>query len=120
MSGHLIDQRDIRLIVLVADGLSISKAAKAIGVGQPGMSIKLKQVEKALGYDIFIRSGRHIVGLTKAGRDSIEAIRQIDRLFAGIQGRDAVVSRLSRHDLVKSITNDLARLSDLAAKGEQQ
>lgn len=119
MSGQQIDRRDIQLIVMMADGHSVSSASKLLKVSQPSMSRKLRQVEDMLGYRLFIRSGCHMKGLTKEGREAIGTIKQINDLFGKLENREpAPEAPLSRHDLVKSITNDLERLSDLAAKGE--
>lgn len=120
MSGHQIDQRDIQLIVMLADGHSVSSAPKLLKVSQPSMSRKLRQVEDMLSYRLFIRSGCHLKGLTKEGREAIGTIKQINDLFAMLENREPIPEApLSRHDLVKSITNDLELLSDLAAKGEE-
>ncbi len=49
-------------------GLSISEAAEALFTAQPGISKQIRQLEQELGFDIFVRHGKRLVGITDPGR----------------------------------------------------
>jgi len=63
----------------VAKAGSVSRAAKNLGLGQPAVSIQLKQLEAALGWDLFERRGRRL-RLTEAGEAALTYADQIFKL----------------------------------------
>ena len=63
------------ILTLNAEG-SFSRAAEALGISQPSLSQYVKNIEKEIGADLFLRSGTE-VRLTDAGQCYIEAGRKI-------------------------------------------
>lgn len=58
---------------------SISRASKKLNLGQPAISIQLKQLEAALGWELFERKNRRLV-LTEAGEAALKYADQIFQL----------------------------------------
>ncbi|MCB1649235.1 MAG: HTH-type transcriptional regulator CysB [Pseudomonadales bacterium] len=73
-------------------GMNVSAAAQSLYTSQPGVSKQILQLEEELGVQIFLRSGKHLTGLTPAGEQILAAagdvllrvdnIRQIAQEFA--------------------------------------
>lgn len=64
---HQIEFRHLRYFIAVAEELHFRKAAERLFISQPGLSRQIKQMEEALGYDLFERSNKRVI-LTKAGK----------------------------------------------------
>jgi DNA-binding transcriptional LysR family regulator len=62
-----IELRHLRYFLAVGQARSFTRAAEALIVGQPTLSIAVRQLEASVGEQLFIRGGRH-VELTNAGR----------------------------------------------------
>jgi LysR family cys regulon transcriptional activator len=84
--------RQLRYISEVARrGLNVSATAEGLYTSQPGISKQIRLLEDELGVEIFERSGRHLTGITVAGRAIIdladevlcgaEAIRRVSQEF---------------------------------------
>lgn len=65
------------LVAIVDAGLNISAAAETMHASQPSLSRHLKQIELTLGFQIFTRHGRQLVGITPAGQRVVESARRI-------------------------------------------
>ena len=48
--------------------LNLTEVARALNTSQSGVSKHVMDLESELGFDIFIRHGKRIVGLTEAGK----------------------------------------------------
>jgi LysR family transcriptional regulator, transcriptional activator of nhaA len=70
---------------------SIAKAAQKLSLGQPTLSTQLKQLEDALGQNLFERKNRRLV-LTESGRIAYEYANEIFRI--GAEMVEAVHDRL--------------------------
>lgn len=57
--------------------LNVSVTAESLFTSQPGISKQIKLLEDELGLPIFTRSGKHLSGLTEAGREILEVAGQI-------------------------------------------
>lgn len=75
----------------VAETQSVSQAARALGVSPPAISRALKQIESAIGRELFDRKGRQIL-LNPHGEALLEALREIDVRL------EAVIDRLADRD----------------------
>ena len=80
--------QQLRYICEVARrGLNVSLAAKNMYTSQPSVSKQILLLEQELDLDIFIRSGRHLTGITPAGEvivnmgvDILSKIKDIKKL----------------------------------------
>lgn len=66
-NGCMIELRQLRYFVAIAEALSFSHAAKTLYVAQPALSRQIHTLEKELGVLLFNREGNRI-SLTGAGR----------------------------------------------------
>ncbi|MBO6791392.1 MAG: LysR family transcriptional regulator [Dinoroseobacter sp.] len=69
--------RQLRFAVAVADNGSVTKAAKALGISQPGISLAIRELEAEFGLSIFLRHPARNVTLTQSGRDFISQARAL-------------------------------------------
>jgi LysR family transcriptional activator of nhaA len=74
----------------------VTAAADALHVSQPAVSAQLKKLERALGYELFDRSGRSLT-LTSEGRVVLDYAEEIFRL--GRELRETVSGRLEGRPL---------------------
>ena len=58
-------------------GMNVSAAAQSLYTSQPGISKQILQLEQELGVQIFVRSGKHLTGLTSAGEKILEAAGEV-------------------------------------------
>ena len=65
------------IAVVHKNDLNVSQAAQALHSSQPGISRSIKQLEEELGVDVFKRSGKHLSGITPAGKDILSAAHDI-------------------------------------------
>ncbi|MGH8548241.1 MAG: HTH-type transcriptional regulator CysB [Methylococcales bacterium] len=70
--------QQLRYIWEVAQhNLNVSVTAESLFTSQPGISKQIRLLEEELGLAIFSRSGKHLTGLTEAGREILEVAGQI-------------------------------------------
>ncbi len=69
--------RQLRFAVAVADNGSVTKAAKALGISQPGISLAIRELEEEFGVSIFLRHPAKNVTLTQSGRDFVGQARAL-------------------------------------------
>ncbi len=68
----------LRYLVAIADsGFNITLAAERVHATQPGLSKQLKQLEDELGFQLFRRKGRSLLGVAPAGVKVIDYARRI-------------------------------------------
>lgn len=68
--------RDLEYLVAVADHMHFGKAAKAVHVSQPTLSMQLKKLEEYLGVKCFERAGKRVL-LTPSGQELCHKARNI-------------------------------------------
>ena len=61
----------------VACGFNLTRVAEALHVSQPGISRQIRELEEELGVQIFVRSGKKILGLTPPGKEVLDAANAI-------------------------------------------
>ncbi|QLB13216.1 transcriptional regulator [Bisgaardia hudsonensis] len=70
--------QQLRYIVeIVNQKFNITEAANALFTSQPGISKQVRLLEDELGLTIFERNGKHIKGLTPAGKKIIPVAREL-------------------------------------------
>jgi len=74
------------LVQIVESRLNVSAAAQAMHLSQPSVSRQLRQLEDALGFQVFARHGRSLVGITPAGTQAIDVARRVVRDVEGLHG----------------------------------
>ncbi len=96
-------------LAIARHGLSVTNAAAALGTSQPAISRALKELEKELGFDLFVREGRSFARVTPEGARVLE---YASRALAEIDSLKAVVADLNqdaRGDLSIATTHTQAR-----------
>jgi LysR family cys regulon transcriptional activator len=61
----------------VRRGLNLTEAANALHTSQPGVSKQIRELEKELGLDIFVRRGKRITSLTEPGTAVLAIIERV-------------------------------------------
>jgi LysR family cys regulon transcriptional activator len=61
----------------VRRGLNLTEAANALHTSQPGVSKQIRELEKELGLDIFVRRGKRITALTEPGKAVLATIERV-------------------------------------------
>lgn len=79
----------LRYLIAIAEAGHMTRAAEALGVGQPTLSAALKKLEDEIGVPLFDRTGRGVTP-TAAGTAFLEHARAAVREVQA--GRDAVLS----------------------------
>ncbi len=65
------------LLAVVDAGFNITVAAEKLFATQPGVSKTLAQFEDELGFPLFVRKGKALVGLTPPARDVVTRARKV-------------------------------------------
>ena len=92
----VLDTRQLRYFVAVADDLHFTKAADRLHVAQSALSTQVKQLEAQLGARLLTRGKRSAIALTDAGvLFLIEARRALEQL----ERAEAVGRRAGRGEL---------------------
>ena len=63
-----LELRHLRALVVLAEELSFTRAARRLGIAQPALSAQISRLERRLGAKLVERSTRS-VELTPTGRD---------------------------------------------------
>jgi LysR family transcriptional regulator, cys regulon transcriptional activator len=95
------------LCEIVDHNLNLSNASETLRRSQPGVSRYVKTLEDELGTKLFVRSGKRLVALTKAGEAVLtvarrmmtdaEVVRRIGREFAARDEGELVVATTHTH-----------------------
>lgn len=109
-----MDLRDVRYVVAVAEAGGITAAAAGLFISQPALSQAVRRVERELGVELFLRTGRR-VRLTVAGEEFVDAARRVLRDMESLRAAvDAVVGlERGRLDLVSLPTLSVDPLVEL-------
>ena len=71
-----VDVRQIRAFLAVARLESFTKAAQALNLSQPALTVQIRNLEEGLGLKLIDRNTR-TVGLTRMGRELLPALQRI-------------------------------------------
>lgn len=96
----IVETRELRYFVAVAEESHVSRAAERLGMAQPPLSRAIAQLERRLGTDLFVRTP-HGVTLTRAGETllhegraalaAVEAAERRTRRTVEADGRQRIV-----------------------------
>lgn len=87
-----MELRHIRYFLAVADAKSFTYAAEALGIGQPPLSLQIRDLENEIGTRLFHRVARG-VELTAAGSAFYEETRQLPGLVENAKRAALLASR---------------------------
>jgi DNA-binding transcriptional LysR family regulator len=99
--GHLT-LRQLEIFESVARLQSVSRAAEALHLTQPAVSLQLKSLSQAIGQRLTEPAGRGI-RLTQAGRELAEACRELAAVWSTFEARLDDVAALRRGRLRVSV-----------------
>lgn len=106
----------------VRHDLNLTEAANALMTSQSGVSKQIRELEIQLGAEIFVRKGKRLISLTRAGE---MAVRQIERVLNEAENLRRLTADYSSEDrgtLVIATTYNQARytLPDVVMQFVQQ
>src|SRR3569833_2640803 len=84
------------LAAVVQADLNLTLAASRIHTTQPAISKQLKLLEDELGFELFVRKGRSLLSVTRAGEEVLVRALQMMREIQGIKGLSDDVSSAAR------------------------
>ncbi|MFM1907861.1 MAG: HTH-type transcriptional regulator CysB [Pseudomonadota bacterium] len=58
-------------------GFNLTEVAAALHTSQPGVSRQVRELEEELGVELFVRSGKRLLGLTTAGKALMPIIQRV-------------------------------------------
>jgi DNA-binding transcriptional LysR family regulator len=95
-----VEFRQIRTFVALAECLHFGHAAEQLGIAQPHVSRRIRQLEDDLGVALFLRNRRN-VKLTEAGRVFLDEARRMlaDAELAREHARESALGRRGRLNL---------------------
>lgn len=91
MVGMELEFRHLRIVIVVADEGSITKAAAALGLSQPSLTSQLQRIERALGAPLFERVRTGVVP-TSFGRSVLAKARSVVNEMADLRGDAPMVA----------------------------
>lgn len=106
----------------VRSDLNLTEASQSLNTSQSGVSKQIRELEIELGIEIFVRKGKRLTGLTRAGEG---AVKLIERVLAETENLKRLASEFSGEDrgrLVIATTHNQARyaLPDVVLKFAQE
>ncbi len=90
LNHKLMNLHQLRIFATVAQLRSYSRAAEALILSQPGVSLQVRALEKSLGTPLFEKTG-HGLRLTEAGS---ELLNYSERIFGLLDETQAVIEEL--------------------------
>lgn len=95
--------QQLKYVITIADTRSMNEAAKQLFIAQPSLSGAVKEIEKELGFEIFVRTNRG-VEITKEGAEFIayakqvmEQVDNLERRFFNTETEASILSVSEQH-----------------------
>src|SRR5690348_7455708 len=89
-----VDSRDLRTVLAIARGGSVTRAADRLHLTQSALSHHLRDLEERLGTPLFVRAGKRMLP-TPAGE---ALVRSAERVADELARAEAAVGRLARQE----------------------
>jgi DNA-binding transcriptional LysR family regulator len=70
-----VEVRHLHAVIVLAEELNFTRAADRLHITQPALSKQITELEKHLGYRLFVRDKKRVVELTDAGRTFVQEAR---------------------------------------------
>lgn len=90
----MIDLKHVVTFLAISQHNSFSRAAEAMDIAQPTVSVHIKSLERELGYDLFDRVGKYAV-MTTAGKQFLEYARELVALATKVELIGSAEKKLS-------------------------
>ena len=110
--------QQLRYVIAVADHGSMNEAAKALFISQPSLSGAVKELEKELGFELFLRTSRGIVVTPKfsvsmqhysfAVKAFVETVKR-----AGMENYEFAVYETRTYEIIENVRNFKSELGIL-------
>lgn len=75
---------DLRFFLEAADKSNFSRAAEALGIAQPSLSLAIARVERCIGESLFVRSKKGVC-MTQAGKQLYSQAKYLVEVWEGIR-----------------------------------
>ncbi|HEY6864021.1 MAG TPA: CysB family HTH-type transcriptional regulator [Burkholderiales bacterium] len=95
----------------VRQGLNLTEAANRLFTSQPGVSKQIRELEKELGVEIFVRRGKRLVALTEPGRMVVRIIEDLLQQADNLKGAAREFQDQASGTLAVATTHTQARYS---------
>ena len=92
----------------VQNDLNLTKVANELYTSQSGVSKQIKELETELKFDIFVRRGKRLVGLTKAGESAARVIERLIQEADNLKRLSAQFAQADSGRLVLAVTHNQA------------
>jgi DNA-binding transcriptional LysR family regulator len=108
--------QQLRYLAEVADGPSLSAAARRLGISQPVLSRAIRALERDLGADLVVLDGRRLrvlpesAPVVEAAREAIAAFDRVGTVAARLHAREVTVAASPSHQtLLAPLLPELVR-----------
>ena len=89
--------------------LNLTEASNVLNTSQSGVSKQIRELELELGIEIFVRRGKRLTGLTRAGEGAVKLIERVLQEAENLKRYAGQFSSESRGRLVIATTHNQAR-----------
>jgi len=110
--------QQLRYLVEVADGPSLSAAARRLGISQPVLSRAVRTLERELRADLFALDGRRLhvradaEPVVTAAREALAAVEKVGVVAARLHAQEVTIAATPSHQMM--LTSQLPALSAAA------
>lgn len=93
----------------VQNNLNLTEVANTLNTSQSGVSKQIKELEAELGVEIFVRRGKRLVGLTKAGESVVKVVENLLSEADNLKRLSEHFTQQDKGRLVLAATHNQAR-----------
>jgi LysR family cys regulon transcriptional activator len=93
----------------VRQNFNLTDAANQLLTSQSGVSKHIRDLEDELGFEIFIRRGKRLLGLTEPGRDVVAVVERILLETQNLEELSASIAKRDYGSLIVATTHTQAR-----------